>query len=117
MSKETTRRNPGFEGMDAKRAGLSVDRPSDLADWIRENSYALAMAAVGAFDMAPEGSGVDLSLGAAGNAIVAMVEGERDPLAAVQKALNGRLWKSNGHWLTRWQAAGSESKVIASEQA
>ena len=86
----------------------------DLADWIRENAYAIAMAAVGAFDLAPNGSGIDGSLGAAADAIRAMIDGERDPLAAVQKALRGNLWEPTGHWLIRWQE--SESKVLASER-
>ena len=92
-----------------------MSETTDLIEWIRENSYALAMAAVGAYDMAPNGSGIDHSLGYAGDAIVAMIEGERDPLEAVRKTLpGGRLWKEENHWLPRWQRG--EAKVLADER-
>lgn len=93
---------------------MSTPETTELTEWIRENSYVLAMAAVGAYEMAPNGSGIDHSLGYAGDAIVAMIEGERDPMEAVRKALNGRLWKDDKHWLPRWQRG--EAKVLADER-
>lgn len=88
-------------------------KTTDLASWIRENSYALAMAVVGAYELAPEGSGIDLSLGSAGDALVAMIDGERDPLVAVRSAIGNRT-RDPRHWLIRWQAG--EGRVTASER-
>jgi hypothetical protein len=82
------------------------------AAWIRANAYELAMAAVAAYELAPEGSGVDLSLGAAGDAMVAMLDGERDPEAAVRKVLGAQV-RDASHWLFRWQA---RHRLLATER-
>jgi hypothetical protein len=87
-----------------------MNQPADLATWIRENSYAIAMAVVGAYELAPPGSGIDLSLGLAGDALVAMIDGERDPEQAVRKVLNVR---DTRHWLIRWQSG--DARVTATD--
>lgn len=87
------------------------EREQQLAAWISENSYELAMAVVGAYEMAPNGSGIDHSLAYAGDALMAMIKGECDPLEAVRKVIPaGRLWKEETHWLPRWQSG--EAKVV-----
>jgi len=76
--------------------------------WLIANAYALACAAVHAFDRAPMGSGVDGALDYATEALEAMFNGERDPLKAAPPECHG------DHWLARWQKS-DENRVEATE--
>jgi len=72
------------------------------------------MAVVGAYEVAPEGSGVSQSLEAAEQAFIAMLDGERDPAEAVRKIV--RNPRDERHWLFRWQSDERPGKVLADER-
>jgi len=73
-----------------------------LIEWLDNNAYALAMAAVIAYETAPNGSGIDGALGMAGTALMAMVHGETCPLEAASSATGVRTFDRH-YWAVRRQ--------------